>query len=137
MLAVAACAVLVATHPFRPRLPYGEFQVTVLDVGQGDSLFVSFPNGHTMLIDGGGLAGSEVIRGSRSGADIGEEVVSRIYGRAESSGSTWSHSRTRITIIWMGCTPSSRTSAWASYGSAETKKRRRSSACLQKRERAE
>jgi competence protein ComEC len=76
IVAVTACAVLIATHPFQPRLPYGKFQVTVLDVGQGDSLFLAFPNGHTMLIDGGGLAGSEVVRGSRSGADIGEDVES-------------------------------------------------------------
>ncbi|MGC1386119.1 MAG: MBL fold metallo-hydrolase [Candidatus Acidiferrales bacterium] len=48
----------------------------MLDNEQGDSLLLAFPNGHTMLIDGGGLAGSEVVRGSRSGADIGEKVVS-------------------------------------------------------------
>ena len=75
-VAVIVLAILIATHPFRPRLPYGNFQVTVLDVGQGDSLFLSFPAGHTMLIDGGGLAGSEYVHGTRSGADVGEEVVS-------------------------------------------------------------
>jgi competence protein ComEC len=76
MAAVALLAVLIAAHPFRPNLPRGQFQVTVLDVGQGDSLFLSFPSGHTMLIDGGGLAGSEYVHGARSGADVGEEVVS-------------------------------------------------------------
>jgi competence protein ComEC len=75
-VAVIALAIVIATHPFRPRLPYGNFQVTVLDVGQGDSLFLSFPAGHTMVIDGGGLAGSEYVHGTRSGADVGEEVVS-------------------------------------------------------------
>jgi competence protein ComEC len=75
-IAVVVFAMLIASHPFRPNLPDGDFQVTVLDVGQGDSLFLSFPNGHTMLIDGGGLAGSEYVHGTRSGADIGEEVVS-------------------------------------------------------------
>jgi competence protein ComEC len=74
--AVAVFAVLIATHPFKPDLAYGKFQITVLDVGQGDSLFLSFPNGHTMLMDGGGLTGSETIRGSRSGFDVGENVVS-------------------------------------------------------------
>ncbi len=75
-LAFAVCAVLVATQPFHPDFQRGKFEVTVLDVGQGDSLFLAFPNGHTMLIDGGGIAGSEVIQGVRSGPDIGEEVVS-------------------------------------------------------------
>ncbi len=35
-----------------------------------------FPIWHTMLIDGGGLAGSESVGGYRSGTDVGEEVVS-------------------------------------------------------------
>ncbi len=71
-----ALAVLVATYPFAPRLVRGDFEVTVLDVGQGDSIFVAFPDGRTMLVDGGGLAGSEWFNGVRSGPDIGEEVVS-------------------------------------------------------------
>jgi competence protein ComEC len=50
--------------------------VTVLDVGQGDSLFVTFPGGHTMLVDAGGTLGSFHAGGMRSGLDIGEDVVS-------------------------------------------------------------
>jgi competence protein ComEC len=51
-------------------------QVTVLDVGQGDSIFVAFPDGRTLLVDGGGLAGSFTMGGYRSGFDVGERVVS-------------------------------------------------------------
>jgi competence protein ComEC len=75
-IALLLLAVLVATYPFAPRLVHGDFEVTVLDVGQGDSIFVAFPDGRTMLVDGGGLTGSEWFNGSRSGPDIGEEVVS-------------------------------------------------------------
>jgi competence protein ComEC len=71
-----ALAALIAIYPFAPRLVRGDFEVTVLDVGQGDSIFVAFPDGRTMLVDGGGLAGSEWFNGARSGPDIGEEVVS-------------------------------------------------------------
>jgi competence protein ComEC len=74
--ALLTLAVLVATYPFAPRMVRGDFEVTVLDVGQGDSILIAFPDGRTMLVDGGGLTGSEWFNGSRSGPDIGEEVVS-------------------------------------------------------------
>jgi competence protein ComEC len=73
---VLTLAVLVAWHPFAPALQRGKLEVSVLDVGQGDSIFVAFPDGRTMLVDGGGQAGAEVVSGFRSGPDVGEEVVS-------------------------------------------------------------
>ena len=51
-------------------------ELTVLDVGQGDSLFLSFPHGRTMLVDGGGELGNFHSGGMRSGIDVGEDVVS-------------------------------------------------------------
>jgi competence protein ComEC len=73
---LAALTLLVASYPFAPNLARGKLEVNVLDVGQGDSIFAAFPGGRTLLIDGGGLAGSEWIGGQRSGPDVGEEVVS-------------------------------------------------------------
>ncbi len=75
-LALAATAVLIATHPFPPRFAPQRLELTVLDVGQGDSLFLSFPRGRTMLVDGGGELGSFHSGGMRSGIDVGEDVVS-------------------------------------------------------------
>ncbi len=69
-------AALVALHPFPPQISKGKLEVTVLDVGQGDSIFVAFPDGRTLLIDGGGLAASYRASGYRAGFDVGEQVVS-------------------------------------------------------------
>ncbi len=74
--AVLVAASLIAAYPFAPRLNRGRLEITVLDVGQGDSIFVAFPNGRTMLVDGGGLPGGNYIRGARPGIDVGEDVVS-------------------------------------------------------------
>lgn len=75
-LVVAALTILIALFPFAPKLHRGEFEVSVLDVGQGDSIFVAAPTGKTMLVDGGGQAGAEAISGARSGPDTGESIVS-------------------------------------------------------------
>jgi len=73
---VMALALLIAVYPFSPRLNRGQLEVTILDVGQGDSIFLAFPGGRTMLVDGGGLPGSSYIRSRRPGMDVGEDVVS-------------------------------------------------------------
>jgi competence protein ComEC len=49
--------------------------MNVLDVGQGDSLFIVSPHGKTLLIDGGGAFGGFAGQGNR-GIDPGEEAVS-------------------------------------------------------------
>jgi competence protein ComEC len=81
-LTLVALTILVAADPFAPALEKGKLEVSVLDVGQGESIFVGFPNGRTLLIDGGGQPGSNRIEGRRSGMDIGEELSRRTCGRA-------------------------------------------------------
>jgi competence protein ComEC len=71
-----SAAALVATFPFAPRLAKNRLELTVLDVGQGDSLFLAFPRGRTMLIDAGGELGNFHFGGMHSGIDVGEDVVS-------------------------------------------------------------
>ena len=72
----AAVALLIATvcalapHAITRRAH--TLEVTAIDVGQGDSIFVVSPDGHTMLVDAGGPTG-----GARhTNFDIGEDVVS-------------------------------------------------------------
>jgi competence protein ComEC len=77
IFAVAGLAGLLASaswivlFPPKPHFCPGVFEITAIDVGQGDSLLLITPEGKTLLLDSGGLPGS-----SRSDFDVGEEVVS-------------------------------------------------------------
>jgi competence protein ComEC len=73
---LAATGLVIAVYPFFPRIAGGKLEVTVLDVGQGDSLFVVSPAGKTLLIDGGGAFGGFPGQEQVRGIDPGEEAVS-------------------------------------------------------------
>ena len=72
---IAALLIPVAVlYPAPPLRHPGTLEVTALDVGQGDSLLVVSPSGHTLLVDAGGPVG----RGGNAPVtdwDVGEEVV--------------------------------------------------------------
>jgi competence protein ComEC len=71
-----ACALTIAIYPFGEKWTKGRLELTVLDVGQGDSLFVVSPGGQTLLIDGGGAFGGFPGHEQHNGIDPGEEAVS-------------------------------------------------------------
>jgi len=73
-LAAGITLLVAAVHPFAPAIVPHEFELNVIDVGQGDSLLSVFPNGQMMLVDAGGIASFN--SGRRPGIDIGEDVVS-------------------------------------------------------------
>lgn len=87
---LVAAGMIIATYPFSPRMPGGRLELTVLDVGQGDSLFVVSPTGKTLLIDGGGAFGGFPGHEEARGSDPGEEAVSPYL---------WSRGFKRIDVV--------------------------------------
>jgi competence protein ComEC len=73
-LASLAAAAAIAIAPPRLLSHRGALEITTIDVGQGDSLLVISPEGKTLLIDAGGIAGAS----PDAKFDIGEDVVSQV-----------------------------------------------------------
>lgn len=79
---------LIIFHPFSAPAIDGRLHIDFLDVGQGDSALITFPNGETLLVDGGGKRDFNKIYVQNEYADepelfepdassIGETVVSQ------------------------------------------------------------
>jgi competence protein ComEC len=70
--AALSAAMICALAPHTISRRSGELEISAIDVGQGDSIFVVSPDGHTMLVDAGGPTGGSTHHGN---FDIGEDVV--------------------------------------------------------------
>ncbi|HWR49582.1 MAG TPA: ComEC/Rec2 family competence protein [Bryobacteraceae bacterium] len=89
----AFCAVgvmlgVLIWHPFSPRVTPHALELTAIDVGQGESLFLALPDGKLMLVDTGGFPSYG--RKRKPGMNIGEDVVSPYL---------WSRSVKRLDVV--------------------------------------
>jgi len=73
LAAVLSLFALLLWHPWPTEIAPQALELTAIDVGQGDSLLVLFPQGQRMLVDGGGLL--QFGQQHPSNLDIGEDVV--------------------------------------------------------------
>ena len=83
---IVILVVIIAFHPNSAPQIDGRLHVDFLDVGQGDSALITFPNGETLLVDGGGKPNFNNLYVKRETEDaeifepdsstIGESVVS-------------------------------------------------------------
>ncbi len=94
-LAVLMVAVAVTIWPRPIRHRANVLQISVIDVGQGDSLLVITPHGKTLLIDAGGIVGAGGPNSNDPNAhagnfDVGEDVVSPVL---------WSHGIRRLDAV--------------------------------------
>ncbi len=113
---------VVVWQPWKPQILPRILELTAIDVNQGDSLLLVFPDGETMLVDAGGFPGMERMA-RKPQIDIGEDVVSpylwsRRIHRLDYAVLTHGHSdhmgglaaildNFRPRALWIGAEPSS------------------------------
>ena len=92
---------IIVFHPFSAPAPDGRLHVEFLDVGQGDSIFVTFPTGETMLVDGGGRLNFNkiLLKGDDESETVEFEPDSRTIGESVVSEFLWQKGYSKIDFI--------------------------------------
>ena len=90
---------LIVFHPFSSPPIDGRLHIDFLDVGQGDAALIRFPNGETLLIDGGGKANfNQINLGTKEEPEFFEPDA-RSVGEAVVSEFLWARGYSQIDYI--------------------------------------
>jgi len=90
---------VIVFHPFSAPKADGRLHVEFLDVGQGDAALITFPNGKTMLVDGGGRINyTNKFRDETDESDAFEPDVPRI-GEAVVSEFLWEKGYSKVDYL--------------------------------------
>ncbi len=88
---------IIVDYPFEHRFDRGRLSLTLLDVGQGESMVISFPRGALMLLDAGGRLSLD---------DAGDDNATRLFiedrpgiGELAIAPFLWRRGVTRIDVI--------------------------------------
>ncbi len=93
-LSFAVFATLLVTAPSSPRLPGGALEVTALDCGRGEALYLVLPNRSTVLVGAGGAGRAGPPAFARAQRwDAGENIVSPYL---------WSRGVKQINVLVIG-----------------------------------
>ena len=100
LICLAAFICTIVFHPFSAPRADGRLKVDFLDVGQGDAALITFPNGETLLVDGGGkVSFSKIyVQGEDDEPELFEPDAQRI-GEAVVSEFLWEKGYSQIDYI--------------------------------------
>lgn len=92
MVAWGAMLAIMLWHPFAPGVTKGALELTAVDVGQGDGLLLTLPDGSLAAIDAGGFPsmGNNPQQARKPEMDLGEDVIAPYF---------WTRSIRRLDVI--------------------------------------
>ncbi len=112
-LALLALITLLIWHPHQHEFEPGRLSITFLDVGQGDGMLISFPNGKLMLLDSGGRMPTDLAQTEGEKIFIEDRIS---IGEAAVSPYLWQRGIKRLDFIAASHGHSDHTQGFADIG---------------------
>jgi competence protein ComEC len=98
-VSLAVLFFLIVFHPFSAPAADGRLKIDFLDVGQGDAALVTFPNGETLLVDGGGKVNYARLKNENADETEAFEPDTQTIGETVVSEFLWQRGLSEIDYI--------------------------------------